>query len=354
VKVSNHELRKRYQSLDTEELLELRRGGTLTEAAASVMEEVLVSRGVISQPHPESFAEVGEVKAALNSLLDLSDKTAKKNAAARLDWRDIARGSVQRTSEARAYCSRTLLKDFTDSTPKPKDHILIRWRLDFVKPDRWHVIQEAWEAGGTLYDQYIIVGSETYQNVGMWVQAEREGVAELNRSLLVNSMLAILQYEGPKNSAVYDYLGEQYLLLEYPQPTSPERQQGFLRTLTGLKGTCQIQLWVSLKTGFLAKGAILFDGTVDKERVHGEIHQVFTSYNEDIHVDPPPWVNTVPRGDGRHQIVNRKVPIILPHGAEGGPATSSPPQSTDRVRAAFWAAILITFGIALLVNLCTG
>ena len=357
MKVSKQELREHYDSLKTEELLELRQAGTLTELASSVMEDVLASRGITSEHLIESIAEVGEVEANLSSLLDLSEKTAKKDATATVNWRDTVRRSLERTSEAKAYCSRTVFKDLTDKTPTPKDHIFTRCRLDFVRPDRWHVTQEMWEPEQTLADEWITIGSENYQNEGVWFRTEDGRNAEPNQSLSVTNMLAILQHEKPKLRAVYEYLGQRYLLLQYPRPTSPELNQGFLDIFGDVKGACQIHIWISLETGFLAKGAILFKGTVDKELVHGEIHQAFASYNEDIRVDPPAWLNAVPSGDGL-RIVNRKVPIVPHHDMPRWPATSNPSQLPLLLRIgtrfpgtlAIWTAL----AVALLVTLCTG
>ncbi len=44
MEVTDQELRERYESLETQELIELRDAGTITESALSVLEEVLESR----------------------------------------------------------------------------------------------------------------------------------------------------------------------------------------------------------------------------------------------------------------------------------------------------------------------
>ncbi len=96
---------------------------------------------------------------------------------------------------------------------------------------------------------------------------------------------------------------------------------------------------------------------MDKELVHGEIHQAFASYNEDIRVNPPAWLNVVPSGYSQLRIVNRKVPIVRHHDMPRWPATLNPSRLRllPRIGARFpgTAAIWTALAVALLVKLCT-
>lgn len=258
----------------------------------------------------------GKTEANLNSLLVLSKDTAKKEAAAVTHWKDTTLRSLELTEQARTYCSRTVIKDFTRESLVTRDHILMQWRLDFVRPDRWHITQEAWDAelGKPVLDEWVTIGRENYRNSGPWVPKEDGRNAELNQSLLSDNILDIVRNEEPVSSEVYQYSGHRYLLLQYNPPVSSELRRGFLEICKALEGDCQIQIWISMDTGFLVKCAILFQGkTLEGEFVNGEEHQVFTSYNEDVKVDPPPGPDAAPDSEGIPGTEDDKVPILRHH-----------------------------------------
>lgn len=253
--------------------------------------------------------------AKLNSLFLMSRDTAVKDSLQIDDWRDIALESQKLTQEAKSYCSQTVVKDLTAENPGPKDHIVGKWRLDFVNPDRYHISQELWDVElGDIYDEWVTIGRETYQNAGLWRLTDDEGNDELNMTLRVDSMLDILRNEEPIVSEVYQYEGRRYLLLNYGAPVSGRVSRGFPLLCKDLKGTCEIQIWISLEAGLFVKGTMIYEGeTPDGEFIQGEVHQMFTNYDADVRVSPPPWVNVAPDSEGNLKVVNRKVPILRHH-----------------------------------------
>jgi hypothetical protein len=159
--------------------------------------------------------------AKLNSLFLMSRDTAVKDSLQIDDWRDIALESQKLTQEAKSYCSQTVVKDLTAENPGPKDHIVGKWRLDFVNPDRYHISQELWDVElGDIYDEWVTIGRENYQNSGLWSRTEDGVNDEQNMTLRVDSMLDILRNEEPIVSEVYQYEGRRYLLLAYGTPVS--------------------------------------------------------------------------------------------------------------------------------------
>jgi hypothetical protein len=159
--------------------------------------------------------------AKLNSLFLMSRDTAVKDSLQIDDWRDIALESQKLTQEAKSYCSQTVVKDLTAENPGPKDHIVGKWRLDFVNPDRYHISQELWDVElGDIYDEWVTIGRENYQNAGLWSRTEDGVNDEQNMTLRVDSMLDILRNEEPIVSEVYQYEGRRYLLLAYGTPVS--------------------------------------------------------------------------------------------------------------------------------------
>jgi len=253
----------------------------------------------------------GGTEANLGKLIRLSKDTADWEPKNPLDWHHIASRSVELTSEAKTYCSLTVLKDLSEEPRKAEDFVKIHWRLDFVRPDRFHVAQTA----GGDFDQWVTIGKQNYQNSGLWIQTEDGRHDRLNESLLVDNILEIVRNEESVSSGIYRYLGQRYLLLEYNALALRKHPRGFLEACTDLsEGKCQIHVWISLDTDFLVKNQIIVQGkTREGEPANAEVHQVFTSYNERVKVEPPPWLNGVPGSKGTFTVVNTEVPILNHH-----------------------------------------
>jgi hypothetical protein len=253
-------------------------------------------------------------EAKLENLFLMSKDTAVRDSKPMADWRDIALESLKLTKDTKSYCSRTVIKDLSAEDLGPRDYIVSKLRLDFVSPDRFHITQELWDVElGELYDEWVTIGRENYQNAGLWYCTEDGRNDELNAALQVDSILDIVRDEEPVSSEVYQYEGRRYLLLQYGTPVSREVRRGFLETYKDLIGTCQIQIWISLETGLIVKGSIVFKGgTPDGEFAQGEVNQMFTNYDAGIEISVPPWLNIEPDSEGNLIVVNTKVPI-LPH-----------------------------------------
>jgi len=254
-------------------------------------------------------------EAKLRSLFLMSKETAVKDSMPIDDWRDIAIESQKLTQETKSYCSRTVFRNPTVESLRHRDYIVLQWRLDFVHPDRHHVTQEAWDGEGLeVSDEWVTIGREHYQNAGAWSRPDDGRQDELNMNLRADSILYILRQEEPISSEVYQYEGRRYLLLNYSIPGSGEINRGFHLMCKDLKDPCQIEIWISLETGLFVKGKMKYEWeTSDGEFAQGEIHQMFTCYDEDVKVSPPPWINVAPDSEGNLRVVNNKVPIVSHH-----------------------------------------
>lgn len=266
---------------------------------------------------PES-AKDGPTESNLASLLKLSIYTASRDPELSPAPKEAALRCVEVTRQARAYCSRLIVRDLTRENLKPGDYS-IQWRVDFVQPARYHVTQSAWDDElGELFDEWVSIGKEHYQNAGLWIQVDDEESMNqtnaLNRSLSVETWLDILRYDDPVSSHVYRYRQSRYLLLEYKAPKSSESSRGYFEVCAWLLNSrCEMRIWVDLDKSLLAKGELVFEGqSPEGEHVHGEVQQVFTSYNENVQVRPPSWLNAVRDAEGKLVIVETKVEI-LPH-----------------------------------------
>ena len=255
----------------------------------------------------------GGAATRLNELIALSKATTVKAATGFSDWSDLLSRSLELAKQASAYCSVTLLKDVRDGRLKDRDYVVTRWRVDFVRPNRYHITQQAWDMQqGDLLDHWVSIGKENYQDAGLWMRTEDMRNEKVNRRLSLESMLNvldILRSMKPMNIGVHGHLNERYLLLEYDKPASRE---GFVNLCELLSdGNCHLQVWINLNTGLLAKAQVIVEGTSTKgDPVDIEVHQAFTCYNENVRVEPPPWLNIVLDAKGKATIVNTKKPVV--------------------------------------------
>lgn len=261
----------------------------------------------------------GPTETKIKHLLNLSVHTASKAPEKPLPVKELVKRCVEKTTAAHTYCSRIIMKDTTKKNLKPWDwDYLAQWRVDFAhSPDRYHVTQSAREPDlGEVFDEWVSIGKKHWQNSGLWYRDHDTGSirekGELNRSLSVENLLAILRSKEPISSHVYFYRETHYLLLEYDAPES----SGY-----GLFGSCasllnshgEMFIWIDLDIGLLAKGELVFEGQEEAgEYVRYAVQQVFTSYNENVEVRPPNWLNAAPNAEGELVIQETKIDI-LPH-----------------------------------------
>lgn len=255
----------------------------------------------------------------LASLLKLSIYSAERDPELSPATKEAVLTCVEVSKQARTYCSRLIVKDLSRKNPTPRDYA-IQLRVDFAKPDKYHVTQAAWDDElGELFDEWVSIGKEHYKNTGMWVQVDdEESMNEtnaLNRSLSVENLLEILRADDPVTSHGYRYRQTPYLLLEYEVPKSSKSSRGFFEACSSLLNShCEMRIWLDLDRSLLAKGELVFEGqNPEGEHVHGEVQQVFTSYNENVQVRPPGWINAARNAEGKLVIVETKVEILSHH-----------------------------------------
>jgi len=282
------------------------------------------------------FLKIGPIKhqgatVRLDNLIRLSKNTAIKVAEHPPEWRDTAIRTAELTNEAETYCALSIIKDSTEERLKELDYVVSRWRLDFVRPYRFHVRQEMWDSKlGVLFDHWVTIGKETYQTVDLqvpnekgkrakkyyiWKQAKNGTRDGLNKGLLVDRYLEIVRNQIPKFYGVYKYLGERFLLLEYDPRGFPEQYANLVELCKEIpKGEWEFDIWIYLDTGYFAKAQVNAQGeSKEGKRDELEFHHVFTCYNELIEVKPPQWLNLVPNAEGKSTIVETKIPNVPHH-----------------------------------------
>jgi len=216
----------------------------------------------------------------LSTLINLSRETGTQGTQVRVDdAKNIIRQCIEETGALDSYCA---WKTFRDPTSE-RDYEQ-QWRLDFVKPDRFHVKQALW--GETkVFDEWVTVGDQHYRNAGLWCQIDDRGLKErdsqLSQSFLVDDILTTLRTQEFVSSETYQHQNTEYLLLKYKNIESDD----FI-----LKGGEDLEMciWIDLDTHLLAKGENYGKGQASEgDEWDVEVQHVFTAYNEQIEVHQP-------------------------------------------------------------------
>jgi len=244
-------------------------------------------------------------EAQLANLINLSTATATRDTKIDLDDpRDIVLKCVEATGAAHTYCACEIVRD-----PTSEREYSGKWRLDFVRPDRFHVSSEMWDSDEQLFDEWVIEGDQHYRRSGLWHQVNdaewTEGDVRMSRSLLVDTFLNTLRTQEFVSAKCYRYEGRQYLLLTYENIDSDD--------LTDEEQGLEWRIWVALDTLLLAKGETSFEGqTPEGDEIQGEIQRAYTAYNEKIEIRPPTRFHT-PDAKGNFKIKYTEVEIIPHH-----------------------------------------
>ncbi len=226
-----------------------------------------------------------EFELVLQGLRTLSTRSASKGSEDVSDPKKIALRCAQETEKAPSYISELAIRDRTQKELASRDYVRLAWRIDFVRPDRYHVIQKGWGGGPDyVYDEWVTLGSEHYDNVGVWMKSDGTGRAKLNPRFRADKYLPMLRTEEPKSAAVYHHLGRLYYLLEYESADLGD----FANFSESLIGPAHFRIWIDSETGLLAKGefAARNKEPAGKETPF-ELEQAFAGYGLDIQIKAP-------------------------------------------------------------------
>jgi hypothetical protein len=277
-----------------------RRSGRSKLALLEIVAQVYVARGEFGQAasklrqyldlnplHPGLKEKLLLAAAELNLalLMELSTRTARKESSDLPEAKMIAQRCIEATEKAGTYRSRLVVRDLSEEALKARNHLVCDWQVSFARPDSYRVNQAAWDEGlGEVFDEWITIGTEHYQNVGFWLKASlKPDRRELNRFLEIQKYLALLRTEQPTAVAVYRLQNSSYHLLQY----TPGALRGFEAFGDGNKGPFDVEIWIDSTTGQLAKARVLISGHQSGKEHTIELQQVFTSYGEDIKILPP-------------------------------------------------------------------
>ena len=225
-------------------------------------------------------ATKGPTEAELASLLDLSVHSASQDAAEDLlSGQESVRLCVEETKNARSYCGYTLVRDRTRKSLRGRDYVSLAWRLDFMRPDKYHVRQAVLleDLSDVIFDEWITIGKEHYWFGPNWLRTDDALDQRPHRVLLAEKYLEFLSSASPISVGMYRYRDAPYLLLEYQVIELPTDFCGVSLTT---KGMFHISIWVNASTTLLAKAVVVSEDQC-------ELEQVFAAYNEEVVVKQP-------------------------------------------------------------------
>ncbi len=224
------------------------------------------------------------------------------------DWQTIVINSLKNTDEATTYSSLRVIQVYSQKQPQE----IMRHRLDFERPSSFFISQQAFDRKfGDLYDQWVSIEKQNYQNAGLWSRTEDERNRGVNLSLSVKNYVEILRSNIPDNYQVYTFNNKKYLLLEFKPPISgklsPLLKDIIEYSSEPVQNDCLISIWIDIASELLTKTEVYV-----QDKIHGEVSfaQVFACYNEGIKVVPPPWLNTSRNPDGNLMITDQKLPML--------------------------------------------
>ena len=92
-------------------------------------------------------------------------------AAPGIEWMATRLACLRNMYKVKTYCSRTIVQDLANSKLADRHFMQFAWRLDFAEPDGWHITQQSIAVDGPdLWDEWISVRGDNFQNMGLWVQ----------------------------------------------------------------------------------------------------------------------------------------------------------------------------------------
>jgi hypothetical protein len=219
------------------------------------------------------------------SLVDLSVSAATAGAGELGDPKAIAALCAQESSLVRSYFTEVLLRDRKIEELESKGYISVDWKVEYVRPGKYHVLQSTWSRLGYQYDEWIAIGPELYESVGEWKKKPENTRADWNESARADKFVQVLINAAPRSAELYRYRGVLYYLLRY----ETDSLSGFGPFAPLLKeGPYRIQMWVHRATGLLARADVVQASADSSEAaVHPDFEQVFWGYNEAIQIAPP-------------------------------------------------------------------
>ena len=208
-----------------------------------------------------------------------------------INIKELLNSSIEKTKKALSYRSRVFLAENEIKFP-PQNGIM--WQLEYVKPDKFRVSQQA----GKDFDEWITLGKEHFRGPGFPMTFGSNPFmaqdTKLTRSLLVDRYINSVKEVFPDSFGVHQ-LGDQLLYqLVYRGATAEKFRVGFFELDSNDRGAEEISLiqaniWIDLYSHYIVRiGLVLHEKSINESSQRkARFVLLFTSYNEDIIIVPP-------------------------------------------------------------------
>ncbi|NDQ57863.1 MAG: hypothetical protein GZ088_12400 [Acidipila sp.] len=234
---------------------------------------------------------VQNYKSEVDKLMALSTESAKKQLSGDVDLKVIATKCADELEKARSYGSVAVILDRENKQLRSHNAVAGTMTFDYVAPDRYHVVQNAWGGGpGYDFDEWVTIGDSYYTFTSIWIEGIEKALVpagydprHTNRAWGLPKYVDVLRGEQPISGDMYLYNGKPYYLLVYVFP--PSRHPEFPEFVA--RGSANLRLWIDSNTGLLAEADFVPVPEKPGNAPHREFKQVLVAYSGDIRVDPP-------------------------------------------------------------------
>jgi len=204
------------------------------------------------------------------------------------DLAGVAEHCIDATRKARSYRTRCVARGLTDSG----DEGHIEWNMEYCRPDRFHVTQEAHPGGD--YDEWIAIGDDVWCQPFWFHRSGANlptGEHSMDSMLSAEPYLKLLSEMKPSDGFKVETEGRSLEIVEFNVEARTMAEfiagRGNRQALEQVPDEMKsYRLWIEHESGLLQRADTLF-------RAAGGVHDqlssclVFSSYNEQISIEPP-------------------------------------------------------------------
>ncbi len=258
----------------------------------------------------------GKVSRQLENLVQLTRSDCHPLPEAAEDWPTILEQCRVNLRGARKYTAMRVDR-YVGGSDKDQRFGSLVLRADFVFPDSFHIQKRVLNNTQYAYDEWITIENAIYQKAGGWYRVSEAQKAEweryfgfLNKTMLIDDALALLEKERITSKIVMSIYGRRYGVIEFDKEKlgslyypMPEEEH----PLSSSGG--RVELWIDLEKCFVVRHSLHTYSSPNLQEY--EVVRVFASFNEDIEVMPPEWLNIEENSSGQFIVTdNRIAPMV--------------------------------------------
>ena len=195
---------------------------------------------------------------------------------------ETARRCIKVSSETKSYYSMMYMGTVDDERLSSDTGIV--WGLEYAKPDRFRVTQNAGEDA----DEWVTIGQRHFRGPGFVHRklTKEEDDFKTNESLLLDCYLRVMGNAEPISIEQFEFGSQRYCLLDYK---TIEAREVLPWLQTAEVGLIQADFWVNSIDDHLVKVDLIvefFEAQTADEQT-GRLVHLFGNYDADILVVPP-------------------------------------------------------------------